>query len=77
MHATLVVLIDREREEQKNSNDASTSKDYSTHYANEAMSIESNTFIRAYKVSCSLINMIDSISTKNLFHCLLSWPMAK
>jgi hypothetical protein len=51
MQATLVVLIDREREEQKNNaNDITTGKDLTSSNAAYAMNTESNTFIKAYHV---------------------------
>ena len=50
MHATLVVLIDREREEQKINNDITTGKDLSSGNINHAISAESNAFIKAYNV---------------------------
>ncbi len=49
MHATLVVLIDREREEQKN-NDITTGKDLTASNTNYMINNESNTFIKAYNV---------------------------
>jgi len=49
MHATLVVLIDREREEQKN-NDITTSRDLTTSNTTHINNTESNAFIKAYTV---------------------------
>lgn len=51
MHATLVVLIDREREELKNnSNEAATNQDFSIPHNSAVVKIESNTFGRVYQV---------------------------
>ena len=51
MHATLVVLIDREREELKNSNnDATAISDFSISYGNANLRTETNSFIKAYQV---------------------------
>jgi hypothetical protein len=51
MHATLVVLIDREREEQKNNNnEMTTGKDLPSSNTHHALNTESNTFIKAYNV---------------------------
>jgi len=49
MHATLVVLIDREREEQKN-NDMTAGKDLTTSNRTHIINNEANTFIKAYNV---------------------------
>jgi hypothetical protein len=49
MHATLVVLIDREREDQKN-NDLTTGKDLTTSNTTHIINTESNTFFKAYNV---------------------------
>ena len=49
MHATLVVLIDREREEQKN-NDITTGKDLTTSNVTYLSNTESNTFTKTYYV---------------------------
>lgn len=50
MHATLVVLIDREREEQKNSSDVPSGRDVNTGNFHPALNSESNTFMKAYQV---------------------------
>ena len=50
MHATLVVLIDREREEQKNSSDVPPARDVNTGTFHPAVNNESNTFMKAYQV---------------------------
>jgi hypothetical protein len=51
MHATLVVLIDREREEQKNNNSEITgTRDLRSSSSNNPSNTESNTFIKAYNV---------------------------
>ncbi len=49
MHATLVVLIDREREEQKN-NDITTGRDLTSSNTNHVNNAEANAFIKAYNV---------------------------
>jgi hypothetical protein len=49
MHATLVVLIDREREEQKN-DDITAGKDLTSTTATHIINTEANTFIKAYNV---------------------------
>lgn len=52
MHATFVVLIDREREEQKNNaNDVSAGNNFFNSHATHSVNIESNTFYKAYQVS--------------------------
>ncbi|CAF4787308.1 unnamed protein product, partial [Rotaria sp. Silwood1] len=52
MHATLIVLIDREREEQKNnSSEITTGKDLTSSNISHAISTESNTFIKAYNMA--------------------------
>lgn len=52
MHATLIVLIDREREEQKN-NDLTARKDLTAGSTSHLNNTESNAFIKAYIVRCS------------------------
>jgi hypothetical protein len=49
MHATLVVLIDREREEQKN-NDITTGRDLTNTSATHIINTEANAFMKAYNV---------------------------
>ena len=55
MHATLVVLIDREREEQKN-NDITTGRDLTSSNASYSSNAEANTFIKAYNVCIDRVN---------------------
>ena len=62
MHSTLVVLIDREHEEQKNNtSDAPTGNDFPNTHANHTLSAESNAFIKAYQVRRSLREIRGSI----------------
>ncbi|CAF0732022.1 unnamed protein product [Adineta steineri] len=52
MQATLVVLIDREREEQKNNNsDITTGQDLTSSNTSYAINTESNTFLKAYNMA--------------------------
>lgn len=61
MHATLIVLIEREREEQKN-NDIKSGKDLTSGTVSTLTTTEQNTFSEAYNVSLnfalSLIRII-------------------
>ena len=51
MQATLVVLIDREREEQKNNtSEMTTGQELASSNANNQINPESNTFLKAYYV---------------------------
>lgn len=58
MHATLVVLIDREREEQKNI-DITTGRDL-TNISTQIMQPESNTFHQSYTVKKSRLLIIEN-----------------
>ena len=69
MHATLVVLIDREREEQKN-NDIATRKDLTSGTTTHLNNTESNAFTRAYCVRCVKQKIIEYL-------CLFRWHMKK
>ncbi len=71
MHATLVVLIDREREEQKN-NDITTGKDLTSSNTSHAINAESNAFIKAYNV-CLKENLL---YIKDYFY-LFRWLIKK
>lgn len=67
MHATLVVLIDREREEQKlNTNDGSTGSDLPNVHSNHVNSAESNAFIQAYQVCRPVREIHPSIHRSHL-----------
>ncbi len=71
MHATLVVLIDREREEQKN-NDITTGRDLTSSNTTHMSNIESNTFIKAYTVC-----LISRILRQRNCLCLFRWRIMK
>jgi hypothetical protein len=72
MHATFVVLIDREREEQKNNaSDVPTGNNFSIIHATHSVSIESNTFYKAYQVSS-----IKTVVCLHHWDCF-RWPIKK